>query len=135
MINTEDIMLIYKKGLETPEFTNMIKAAKRSFVDERHSRKIYPMSTGLKKGRWKTYVYVNGKRKEIAGKTEDDVYEALYKHYSSLEESPKTLSDVFEFLKQRKQDELARSEKNIREDNRLFSHLSETLRSKKIVYK
>ena len=101
MINTEDIMLIYKQGLETPEFNNMVKAAKRKFVDERHSRKVYPMSTGPKKGRWKTYVYVNGKRKEIAGKTEDDVYESLYKHYSSLEESPKTLSDVFELLKDR----------------------------------
>ena len=133
MINTEDIMLIYKQGLETPEFNNMVKAAKRKFVDERHSRKVYPMSTGPKKGRWKTYVYVNGKRKEIAGKTEDDVYESLYKHYSSLEESPKTLSDVFELLKDRKQNELARSEKTIREDVRLFNHLSETLRNKDLV--
>ena len=132
-INLPDIMLLFKQGLEMPKFSNMIKAVKRSFVNERHSRKIYPMSSGPKKGRWKTYVYVNGKRKEIAGKTEDDVYEALYMHYSSLEESPKTLSDVFELLKQRKQDELARSEKTIREDDRLFSHLSEVLRSKELV--
>jgi len=59
-INLPDIMLLFKQGLEMPKFSNMIKAAKRSFVNERHSRKIYPMSSGPKKGRWKTYVYVNG---------------------------------------------------------------------------
>ena len=80
-----------------------------------------------------SHVYVDGKRKEIAGKTEDDVYESLYKHYSSLEESPKTLSDVFELLKDRKLNELARSEKTIREDVRLFNHLSESLRNKDLV--
>lgn len=116
-----------------PELKNMIKAAQRKYVNERHTRKIYPLTSGPKKGRWKTYVYIDGKRKEIAGKTEDDVYESLYKHYSSLEESPKTLSDVFELLKDRKLNELARSEKTIREDVRLFNHLSESLRNKDLV--
>ena len=133
MIRTEDIMLLCNQGLEMPELKNMIKAAQRKYVNERHTRKIYPLTSGPKKGRWKTYVYIDGKRKEIAGKTEDDVYESLYKHYSSLEESPKTLSDVFELLKDRKLNELARSEKTIREDVRLFNHLSESLRNKDLV--
>ncbi len=133
MIRTEDIMLLCNQGLEMPELKNMIKSAQRKFVNERHTRKIYPLTSGPKMGRWKTYVYVDGKRKEIAGKTEDDVYESLYKHYSSLEERPKTLSDVFELLKDRKQNELARSEKTIREDVRLFNHLSESLRNKDLV--
>ena len=133
MIRTEDIMLLCNQGLEMPELKNMIKAAQRKYVNERHTCKIYPLTSGPKKGRWKTYVYIDGNRKEIAGKTEDDVYESLYKHYSSLEESPKTLSDVFELLKDRKLNELARSEKTIREDVRLFNHLSESLRNKDLV--
>ncbi|MBQ8329190.1 MAG: hypothetical protein IJX83_06155 [Lachnospiraceae bacterium] len=92
----------------------------KTFVNERHSRKISQMSTGLKKGRWKTYVYVDGKRKEIAGKTEDDVYESLYEHYSTLEMRPKSLSDVFELLKDRKQNELAGVKKQL---GKMFGYL------------
>ena len=40
---------------------------------------------------------------------------------------------VFELLKDRKLNELARSEKTIREDVRLFNHLSESLRNKDLV--
>ena len=92
----------------------------KTFVNERHSRKISQMSTGLKKGRWKTYVYVDGKRKELAGKTEDDVYESLYEHYSTLEMRPKSLSDVFELLKDRKQNELAGVKKQL---GKMFGYL------------
>ena len=63
---------------------------------------------------------VDGKRKEIAGKTEDDVYESLYEHYSTLEMRPKSLSDVFELLKDRKQNELAGVKKQL---GKMFGYL------------
>ncbi len=124
-------MLLFRSGAEIPGIEEMINKGKRKYVDERHSQSITRMdnASGYKKGKWKTYIRIDGKRKEIIRNTEEEIYETLYQHYSELENRPKTLADVFKLYADYKLTCLGRTQATVRHDIRLFNYLSEDLRN------
>lgn len=130
-------MLLFQddSGLESAAVNEMITKAKRTFVLSRHSASISRMisSNKYKDGNWKTYVYEDGKRKEVIRKTEDELYETLYRFYKEQDAPPITLEDVFGKLSKRKRDQLGRSYQTIMDDERYFSYLDESLKKKPIV--
>lgn len=130
--NYRDFMILSQQGgLESAVVNEMLTKAKRNYVNEHHKKKISVMhSTTYKNGWLKTYVGDGAKRKEVVRKTEDELYEALYLFYSSLEEKPATLADTFDLLIKRKAEQLNRSANTILEDKRYFSFLSEYLKKK-----
>ena len=74
-ISFSDIMLLREMGLENAAVNEMITMAKRKYVTARHTQKISQMhSSTYKDGWYKTYVYVDGKRKEVIRKTEEELY-------------------------------------------------------------
>ena len=131
----QDIMLLIEQGgLENALVNNMITSAKRNYVSSHHTLKISQMhSSTYKNGWWKTYVYENGKRKEVVRKTEEEMYTTLFDFYKKMESPAATLEDAFKLLMQRKQDQLGRSHNTVTDDNRYFSYLSEKLRKKALV--
>ena len=134
MITHNDLVLLLNQGTESQELNMLITVAKKRFVQEHHHRAISQMTnaTGYKKDKWKTYVIVDDKRKEIIRNTEEELYASLYEHYSELEKKPKTMEDVFEKLKDYKLNALARSQKTVDEDNRRFNKISTLLRMKSL---
>ena len=135
MVTQADLMLLLGQGTESQSLEMMITNAKKRYVKEHHHRAISQMTnaTGYKKDKWKTYVIGDGnKRKEIIRNTEDELYAALYDHYFALDNRIKTLTDVFELLKQYKQEALARSYHTVFEDIRRFNMISDKLKMKPI---
>ena len=109
----------------------MITKAKRKYVDTHHTQKISQMhSSTYKDGWWKTYVYVDGKRKEIVRKTEEDLYSSLYDFYRALEEAPKTFADAVNLLMDRKENQLNRSHNTIVDNRRYLSYPSIRIQTK-----
>ena len=134
MVTQADLMLLLGQGTETQELNMLITIAKKRFVLEHHHKAISQMTnaTGYKKDKWKTYLTVNGKRKEVLRNTEEELYAALYEHYLELEKKPKTMKEVFEEMKDYKLNALARSQKTVDEDNRRFGKISTLLREKSL---
>ena len=134
MTSHSDLVLLLNQGTESQELNMLITIAKKRYVQEHHHRAISQMTnaTGYKKDKWKTYVIVNDKRKEIIRNTEEELYASLYEHYSELEKKPKTMEDVFEKMKDYKLNALARSQKTVDEDTRRFSKISTTIRAKSL---
>jgi hypothetical protein len=115
MTKLDELVLLLGQGTESQELNMLITIAKKRYVQEHHHRAISQMTnaTGYKKDKWKTYVIVNDKRKEIIRNTEEELYASLYEHYSELEKKPKTIEDVFEQMKDYKLNALARSQKTV----------------------
>ena len=131
----DDVMLLLQSiSPENAVVNQMISKAKRAFVEEHHPRQISQLHSKnpYRDGRWKTYVYADGKRMTVECKTEEEVYEALYRFYTNEEYKAKSFEDVFLMLARHKQDELGRSEQTIIEDKRHFRILSEEIRHKPI---
>lgn len=126
----QDLMLLFEQGgLGDALVNNMISSAKRNYVSSHHTQKISQMhSSTYKNGWWKTYVYENGKRKEVVRKTEEEMYIALFNFYKNLESPAKTLEDTFNLLIKRKQEQLGRSHNTITDDSRYFYYISEKIR-------
>jgi len=129
------MLLFNQDGAEFPAMNEMISLAKRKFVNNRHSKAISQMvnASGFKKGKWKTYVEVDGRRKEVIRNSEEELYEILYEHYKALEDKPKTLKDVFTQCLEYKRDCLGRTLTTIRQDEQLFDHISEKLQNTPIM--
>ena len=87
-------------------------------------------ASGYKKNKWKTYIFEDGKRKEILKKTESELYEWLFQHYDALDNRPKTLKDIFTLYNEYKRDCLGRTEKTLYEDRRTFGYIDESLQNK-----
>ena len=134
MTKLDELVLLLGQGTESQELNMLITVAKKRYVQEHHHRAISQMTnaTGYKKDKWKTYVIVNDKRKEIIRNTEEELYASLYEHYSELEKKPKTIEDVFEQMKDYKLNALARSQKTVDEDNRRFNKISTLLKAKSL---
>lgn len=98
----------------------MVSQAKRRYVLDQHSRAITQLSgaTGPKRGKWKTYIYENDRRKEVLRKTEEEMYEFLYRFYKAREDQPKTLRAVFGRYAEYKAECMGRTRKTILEDER-----------------
>ena len=135
-LTLSDIMVLYKSGgFESAEGKNMIFKAKQTYVDSHHHLTIFQMhsSNKYKNGNWKTYVYQDGKRKEVIRKTKEDLYAYLYDFYKIQESAPTSFADAFRMLMEHKKTELGRSSNTVNDDTRYFSYLSESLKRKPLV--
>ena len=129
----ELMMLLNTAGAEERSlFTDMISKSKRQYVDAHHKQSISQLRSAdpYKNGVWKTHVYINGKRKTIQRKTEDEIYTYLYDFYKSTAEIT-TLEDVFNMLIQHKET-LGRAYQTISEDKRRFAYLDDKLKTQPI---
>lgn len=128
------MLLFQDSGLESAAVNEMLTKAKHAYVSSHHSSTISRMcsSNKYKDGNWKTYVYEDGKRKEVIRKTEDELYETLYEFYKGQEAPATTLEDTFKKLSQRKSDQLGRSYQTIVDDTRYFSYLDDSLKKKPV---
>jgi hypothetical protein len=81
-----------------------------------------PPCKNWKNGCYKTYVYVDSKRKEITASTEDKLIEKLYDFYYKEEKKAITLEQVFELFMDYKKNCLNRCEKIIITDRNRFKH-------------
>ena len=125
-----DLKLLLSYGSGSQIINDMVANAKRNYVVAHHDRKIFqlPPSSSWKNGCFKTYVYVDSKRKEITASTEEKLYEKLYSFYYEAENKVKSLEQVFEMYLDYKKSCLNRSDKTITTDRLLFKHVSKTLR-------
>ena len=125
-----DLKLLLSYGSGSQIINDMVANAKRNYVVAHHDRKIFqlPPSSSWKNGCFKTYVYVDSKRKEITASTEEKLYEKLYSFYYESENRVKSLEQVFEMYLDYKKSCLNRSDKTITTDRLLFKHVSKTLR-------
>lgn len=114
---------------------DMITKEEQNYVLSRHTRAITQMvnATGYKKDKWKTYIYQDGKRKEIIKNTEEEVLEFLFRYYEKLDMRLTTLKDVFEQFTGYKKECLGRTEHTIYEDKHVFDCLSKKLQEMPIV--
>ena len=108
------------------------KALKRKTVDNWHTQAVTEIRNGPKKGKWKTYVYVDGKRKEIIRKTEDEIYTVLFDIFIKQQQKDVTLEEVFRLLCVHKAEHLGRSEQTVYIDQKRFDSINDKIRSKLI---
>ena len=83
-----DIVLLFNSGVfESAAVNDMITNAKKTYVADHHSQAITQLHSKnkYKDGNWKTYVNVDGNRKEVVRKTEEELYEYLYQFYKDSE--------------------------------------------------
>ncbi len=123
--------LLSSCGLEAAQLKDMVTNAKRNYVQSHHNKSITKMSpnSSWKNGCYKTYVYVDSKRKEMIAATEDKLIEKLYTFYYENENKAKSLEQVFEMYLDYKKTCLNRSDKTINTDRMMFRHVSENLRN------
>ena len=128
-LRMRDLQLLFSCGMESAKVNEMITEAKRNYVKSKHSRAIFqlPPSKSWKNGCYKTYVYVDSKRKEITSSTEDKLIEKLYDFYYEEENKVKTLEQVFELFMDYKKNCLNRRDKTIITDRTRFKHVSKAL--------
>ncbi len=128
-------MLLYQQDPEPAgEIEMATKAMKKRYVKERHKWAISQMvnASGYKKGMWKTYIAVDGKRKEILREHESEIYDYLFNHYYEKENVPETMKDVCMLLAEHKKAHLGRAVQTVNEDIRRFQMLSPKLQNKPI---
>lgn len=133
-LRTRDLQLLLNYGQEVAKVKDMISLAKREFVMSHHPRDIFhlPPSGSWKYGCYKTYVYVDSKRKELTASTEEKLIEKLYDFYYEQENRARTLEQVFEMQMDYKQNCLNRRDKTISTDRNRFKHVSKELLEKEI---
>ena len=135
-LRMSDIVLLFNSGVfESAAVNEMITNAKKTYVADHHSQAITQLHSKnkYKDGNWKTYVNVDGNRKEVVRKTEEELYEYLYQFYKDSERTVVTFEDAFLLLVSRKQDELDRCYNTIADDKRYFSYIDEKLKKKPLV--
>ena len=132
---SKDIMVLLENSAGDPDEVIMAtKVLKKRYVQKYHKRAISCMTnaSGTKKGKWKTYVVVDGKRKEILRDSEEAIYEELYEFYLNGNDSRKTLKQVFELLKEHKREHQNRSNQTLYIDEKRFGQIGEELRNARI---
>ena len=127
------VLLLQSNDPENAQVMDMLTKAKRNYVKERHPRMISQIhsKSKYKDGKWKTYVYVDEKRKVVEANTEEELYTWLYDFYKAQDDAEKTFEDVFMMLEDKKRRD-GRTDQTLREDKRHFGFLSEEIRSKVI---
>ena len=131
MEKVRTLMLLLQSDTENAAVEEMITRAKKNYVLKHHKLAISHMTnaSGYKKNKWKTYITVDGKRKEILKKTENELYEWLFHYYDEMDHRPRTLNDIFELYMTYKQDCLGRCSHTIEEDRRMFKHIDLSLQN------
>lgn len=81
------LMLLLQSDTENADVNEMITKAKKNYVRKHHKWAVSQMinASGYKKNKWKTYIFEDGKRKEILKKTENELYEWLFQYYDALD--------------------------------------------------
>ena len=130
----EVFQLLFDYGMEAAKVNEMLTLAKRNYVMSNHTRKIFqmPPSKSWKNGCYKTYIYVDSKRKEITASTEEKLIEKLYYHYKEAENKSNTLQQVFDKYMDYKKICLNRSEKTISIDKNRFQNVVKVIRETNI---
>lgn len=126
------VLLLQYGGLENAMVAEMITKAKQKYIESHHPYAVTQLqsSNKYKNGNWKSYVMMEGKRREVVRKTKEELYETLYEFYKTKEDASLTFEEAFNRLMQRKEDQLGRSHNTIRDDRRYFSYLSDVLKKK-----
>ena len=104
------------------------------FVEQHHPYTIFQMSnaSGSRKDKWKTYLQVDGKRKEIVRASEEEILNELYYFYTEVSAKRKKMKEVFEELRKCKLNEMGRACHTVYIDRQRFNELSMTLQNKPI---
>ena len=125
------VLLLQNSDPENALVKDMITKAKRNYVTSHHSRVISQIHSKnkYKNGRWKTYVYADGKRKVVEADSEDVLYSRLYDFYKALDITFRTFEDVFLMLEDHKKRN-GRADSTLAEDKRTFLHIDEKIRKK-----
>ena len=128
-LHLSDLTLLLSCDMEAAKVKEMLSTAKRNYVMSRHNRKIFqlPPSKSWKSGCYKTYIYVDSKRKDITACTEDKLIEKLYEFYYNEENAIRSLQQVFDAYMDYKKSCLNRSDKTIYDDKVLFRQVSKEL--------
>ncbi len=130
-----DLMLLSQSGsIGSAVVEEMLKKAKKTYVESRHNQAISQMrsTNKYKNGKWKTYYVGDTGRKEIIRDSEEAIYETLFELYKQRENRPATVEDVFNALMERKRDQLGRSQNTIDDSTRYFSYISDAIKKKPI---
>ncbi|MBR5992709.1 MAG: tyrosine-type recombinase/integrase [Lachnospiraceae bacterium] len=133
-LRMRDIKLLLSCSMGPAKVNDMLAMVKREFVMSHHPRDIFrlPPSSSWKNGCFKTYVYVDSKRKELTASTKEKLLEKLYDFYYEAENRAKTLEQVFEMQMDYKQNCLNRRDKTIVTDRNRFKHVPKELLEKDI---
>ena len=133
-LRMRDIKLLLSCSMGPAKVNDMLAMVKREFVMSNHPRDIFrlPPSSSWKNGCYKTYVYVDSKRKELTASTKEKLLEKLYDFYYEAENRAKTLEQVFEMQMDYKQNCLNRRDKTIVTDRNRFKHVPKELLEKDI---
>ena len=133
-LRMRDIKLLLSCSMGPAKVNDMLAMVKREFVMSHHPREIFrlPPSNSWKNGCYKTYVYVDSKRKELTASTKEKLLEKLYDFYYEAENRAKTLEQVFEMQMDYKQNCLNRRDKTIVTDRNRFKHVPKELLEKDI---
>lgn len=129
------MMLFPNAGAEERNMVNsMISKEKRLYVESHHKRSIFQIhsKSKYKDGKWRTYLYVDGKRRPIEADTKDEIYEKLYNYYTTQNEKGKSLKGVFDMLMHKKEFELGRSHLTVDEDTRYINFLPVEMMNKPV---
>ena len=121
-----------KDAADDYEVRMLKKALQKRTVDNWHKQAVSEIQNGPKKGKWKTYVYVNGKRKEIIRKTEEEIYTVLFDIYLEEQKKNVTFEEVFQMLCMHKSEHLGRSEQTVYIDQKRFECINISIRNKVI---
>ena len=133
-LRMEDIRILFTHGMETAQVKEMVTLVKQQFVLSHHTRAITHLapSNTWKDGCYKTYVYVDNKRKEIIAKTEEKLFDKLYDFYYEADIKTNSLECIFEQLMDYKANCLNRRDRTIITDRNRFKHVPKELRNKYI---
>ncbi|MBP5309006.1 MAG: tyrosine-type recombinase/integrase [Lachnospiraceae bacterium] len=129
-----ELRLLLSCDMEAAKVKDMLTMAKRNYVMSHHPRKIFQLSPNkkLKNGCYKTYIYVDSKRKEVTAGTEEKLIEKLYVYYLEQDNKANSLERIFEKYIDYKKSCLNRSDKTISADKCMFKHVSKKLKNKNI---
>lgn len=127
----DDFTLLFNSGvLKSAQVQIMINEGVQEFVLKHHSRTIFKLKcNGRKNGMLKTYIYVDGKRREVLARDEDEMNQKLFKHYKEKDEKSTTFGQCFEKLEDYKLNCLDCSTNTIADDRGRFKHISEEIKN------
>ena len=127
----DDFTLLFNSGvLKSAQVQIMVNEGVQEFVFKHHSRTIFKLKCkGRKNGMLKTYIYVDGKRREVLARDEEEMNQKLFKHYKETDEQSTTFGQTFEKLMDYKQKCLDCSSNTIADDRGRYKHISEEIKN------
>lgn len=127
----DDFTLLFNSGvLNSAQVQIMVNEGVQEFVLKHHSRTIFKLKcNGRKNGMLKTYIYVDGKRREVLAHNEEEMNQKLFNHYKEKDEQSTTFGEGFEKLMNYKKYCLDCSSNTIADDRNRYKHISEEIKN------